>query len=387
MKNFGKGLLIAIVAVILAGAFTLLGEKAEAKYRSTVAVPAVLMPSDSDVGALTKRILSENGLNEESAKRLPVGTKLKVAEYGTFELTEKGDGRKDCPWFLADRLLRGQSPAPVFQPVKETPKPVVAAPVVIPAIPAAAPRSEFPWWIIIAAIAAGMTAFALLFWRALDSDRRPPVVRGGIRGSSDEVARHIEHIVSSAGYGSPVVRSIRGRITHPRKRCTLVRMRFGDGMIHFARLNNGEVVWMITLQDGTDLLARAACGNLVSGRFSMPEGWSFELDTEPEIIHTAPARTTPVAPVTPTVPSTIPVVPTVPAVTPTPTPVVAPVTPTTPATTTPANEETVSVTITKSGDEIKVVAKGTPGTLPTKVEQTPDGKMTILFPKKEETSA
>jgi len=344
------------VAITIVGALALLAGS------STAAVPAVLTPSTNDIGALTKRILSENKLSENDARHLSVGTKLQVPGHGTYELTAKGSGREDCPWFLADRLLRGQSPAPVFQPVKETPKPVVAAPVVIPTIPTAAPGSEFPWWIIIAAIAAGMTAFAFLLWRALDSDRRPPVINGGIRGSSDEMARHIEHIVSSAGYSSPVVRSIRGRITHPRKRWTLVRMRFGDGLIHFTRLHNGETVWMITLQDGTDLLARAACGNLVSGRFFLPEGWEFTLDTEPEIVHTVPVRTTPVAPVVPA-----PVIPTVPTVTPTPALVVAPVIPTAPVTT--ANDTvTVTVTVTEDGKERKYEISGDREKFPTSLK-------------------
>lgn len=260
---------------------------------------------------------------------------------------------------------------------------------------------SIPWWLVILVTAIAMAIlFAFLarefYLRRRNPKNYPPVVKGGLPNNPVEARQTIEGRYGNRYKDETAIEKVeRGRI-----RCDLrksprritVNMDTGTGRRRL-HLKAGDLVHRVTLANGKYEYFRTHCGNLVApiadGQFELPEGWEFVPASDvAEVTDDTPVMVTETEPET-EAKSTNDQAPELETTEPEPEPKTAKVEGTEPepvdaqtteSTGTDAEERTISVEIQDGDRKIKVIATGSAGNMPTKVENGPD-KMVVFFPK------
>jgi hypothetical protein len=366
-------------------------------------------PSVLEIAALTNRMISLNSqfpdpnLIEIGEEVIVPGNDGKYYHY-TARLQDVGH---DCLWHIARRYLSGELPARIVHP---TPAPESALTVTRAPEPAPEPKvvpwytqywnnfkrnSARLWWVlvIIAITLIGLITWKLMSWY-YNPDRHPPVREGGLSEDPAEALAQINAITPESTTRRRV-KATKGTLVHTSGLFSfswpflLMRMAFGDGISRKRLFLSGETCYFVEFENENGEkffeIWRGFCANAGTLR-SIPRGWNFvpadpnedatQASTEATAIETTPA--TEVAPEIVALPAQEEATQaSTEAVTPVPVPTCS-CDHRNPA---PQATRTVTLEIKNGGSPIVIKAEGTDGDMPTKVEYTPDGGVTVLFPR------
>lgn len=330
----------------------------------------------------------------ENGGQIPCQVKREKGLTSIWEISES---------YLYGNLAEILQPRPIglkafndlFPPVKDEGPVIKQAPAPNPA-PRPAPDStsqsqsiRFPWLLLLA-IVAFIAGFFLLYlnnnsvkvWIDRQRGRRnpdiyPPIMEEGLSQNLTQAAEQITESYPPTAPSRRIKMVERGRvIRHSGPKVLESRMTFGDGQNRDVDVENGDLVYRVTLLDDTHEFYRTHCGNLMGevkgGQFELPAGWEFVVEAAQDIPQ--PEDSTP-APETPTStpkpePESVPE-----------TPPVKPAEVKAPSKTTKPQLQEVEVVVEEDeGAMYTFRAKGTADAMPTRLEKD-GGKIVIYFPK------